>query len=97
MSAVPWIAERNGGLELSLRVTPRASRNAIEVSPEQLKVRVTAPADDGKANAAVVKQLAKRLGVPKSAISIVRGETARQKVLAVAGLSLKEAKDALSA
>lgn len=97
MATARWIVEREAGLELNVRVTPRASRNAIEASPEQLKVRVTAPADAGKANAAVIKQLAKRLGVPKSAIRIVRGQTARQKVLAVADISAKEVQDALAA
>ncbi len=97
MTTAPWIVERENGLELNVRVTPRASRNAIEATPEQLKVRVTAPADGGKANAAVVKQFAKKLGVPKSAITIVRGQTARQKLLSVAGISRQEAQDALSA
>ncbi len=50
-----------------------------------LRVRVNAVPDKGKANAAVAALLAKALGVPKSAVSVVSGETARMKTLDVAG------------
>lgn len=50
-----------------------------------LRLRVTAVPDKGKANAAVIALLAKALGVPKSAMSVTAGETARLKTLAVAG------------
>ena len=50
-----------------------------------LRVRVSAVPDKGKANAAVVALLAKALGVPKSAVSVVSGETARMKTLAIVG------------
>lgn len=50
-----------------------------------LRVRVSAVPDKGKANAAVVALLAKALGVPKSAVSVVSGETARMKTLDVVG------------
>jgi uncharacterized protein len=50
-----------------------------------LRVRVSAVPDKGKANAAVVALLARAFDVPKSAVSLVSGETARQKTLAIAG------------
>lgn len=50
-----------------------------------LRMRVKAVPDKGKANAAVVALVAKALGVPKSAVSVVSGETARLKTLAVVG------------
>jgi uncharacterized protein len=50
-----------------------------------LRVRVNAVPDKGKANAAVVALLARALGVPKSAVSVASGETARMKTLAVVG------------
>ncbi len=79
------------GLSLFVRVTPNAGRDAIEGVEQRddgsavLRVRVKAVPDKGKANAAVVALLAKALGVPRSAVTVVSGETARLKTLAVVG------------
>lgn len=79
------------GLSLFVRVTPNSGRDAIEGvefrddGTAVLRLRVRAVPDKGKANAAVVALLAKALGVPKSAVGVVSGETARLKTLAVAG------------
>ncbi len=76
---------------LRVRVTPNAGADRIETSEIRddgeavLRVRVAAVPDKGKANAAVVALLAKALGVPKSAVSVVSGETARVKTLEIAG------------
>lgn len=71
------------GTELSVRVIPKASRNAIRREGALLRVQVTAVPEDGKANAAVVKLLSKALGLPKSRLTLIRGETARDKVFRV--------------
>ncbi|EPX79812.1 DUF167 domain-containing protein [Salipiger mucosus] len=71
------------GDTITLRVTPRAGRNEIREEEGRLSVRVTAPPEDGKANAAVVKLLSKALGVPKSRLTLVRGATSRDKVFRV--------------
>ncbi|MWD26840.1 DUF167 domain-containing protein [Aquicoccus sp. SCR17] len=71
------------GAEIAVRVTPRASRNAVEAEGGTIRVRVTAPPEDGKANVAVQKLLAKALGLPKSRLVLVRGATARDKVFRV--------------
>ena len=73
---------------ITLKVTPNASENAILTPPEgslpdQLLVRVTATAEDGKANAAVLKMLSKALGVPKSSLTIVRGMKTRVKTVQI--------------
>ena len=79
------------GLSLFVRVTPNAGRDAIEGVAVRddgtavLRLRVKAVPDKGKANAAVLVLLAKALGVPKSALSVVNGETARLKTIAVVG------------
>ena len=76
---------------LSLRVTPNAGRDSVdgvEVRDDGstvLRLRVKAVPDKGKANAAVIALLAKSLGIPKSAIALVSGETARLKTLRLAG------------
>ncbi|RMC33348.1 DUF167 domain-containing protein [Paracoccus alkanivorans] len=68
------------GSEIRLRVTSRARRNAISIDGDEIRVHVTAPPEDGKANAAVVKLLAKSLGVAKSRLTLLRGVTSRDKV-----------------
>ena len=77
-------------MELDIRVQPRASRNAIEIDGERITVRVTAAPESGKANAAVVALLAKRLGVPKRSVQIVRGHKSREKRIHIDGMSASE-------
>jgi uncharacterized protein (TIGR00251 family) len=80
-----------GALRLRVRLTPRGGRDRIDgFSPDAaagrvLRVRVAAPPVDGAANAALVRLLAKAMGVPRSAVTIVSGDTARDKTLEVAG------------
>lgn len=78
-----------GPVRLSIRVVPRASRDRIgRGDGGQIRVWVTAPPAEGKANKAVIKLLSKRLGVPKSRLSIVSGASSRNKVLEVDGLEM---------
>lgn len=58
-------------------------------------VRVTAPPIDGRANAALVKLIAKRAGVPKGRVSIVRGERSRDKLVRVEGIGEADLRQAL--
>ncbi|WP_448192394.1 DUF167 domain-containing protein [Azospirillum sp. sgz301742] len=79
------------GIRAVLRVTPKASRNAVAGLADTvdgrkaLKVTVTTVPEDGKANEAVIKLLAKLWHVPKSSITVVAGHTDRNKILHVAG------------
>jgi uncharacterized protein YggU (UPF0235/DUF167 family) len=76
---------------LHLRVTPNAGADRIEGVEQRddgtavLRLRVAAVPDKGKANGAVIALLGKALGVPKSAIAVTLGETARLKTVAIAG------------
>jgi len=81
------IRERDDAITFEVRVAPRASRDRIVgVHEGALKVALTAPPVDGAANEALKKLVAKALGVPKSAVEILRGESARIKVLRVTGI-----------
>ncbi len=76
-----------GGVRFELRVSPRANRDAIGgVHGGALRVKVKAPPVDGKANAAIVKQLAKALRVPKRAVRIISGESSKTKRVEVDGV-----------
>lgn len=68
------------GTEISVRVTPRASRNAVLVEEGAIRVYVTVVPEDGKATKAVVDLLAKAMGVAKTRLVLLRGATARDKV-----------------
>lgn len=82
------IAERDGGVVFMVRLSPRASRDAIEGEHAgALKIRLTAPPVEGRANEALRRLLAERLNVPVSAVKIVAGETGRTKRVSIAGVS----------
>lgn len=78
----------NEDLTIAIRVLPRASKSEIVGMVEgTLKVRVTAPPVDGAANAEIIKLFAKTFAVAKSDISIISGETSRNKRIKIANLS----------
>jgi len=83
---------------LSVRVTPKAARDRIlGFDGDTVRIAVTAPPVEGRANDAVVKFLAKTLDLPASRFCVVRGHTQRNKVIAVDGLSGEEARSRLEA
>ena len=72
-------------MRVTVRVVPRARRRAVLVQADgTLKVWVTEPADEGRANAAVLEQLADHFGVRRRAVTLVRGQTSRQKLVEIA-------------
>ena len=82
------ISETAEGVVFAARVTPRASRNAIEGEYQgALRVRLTAPPVDDRANEALCRLLAQRLNVPASAVRIVAGGKSRTKRVSIAGVS----------
>jgi uncharacterized protein YggU (UPF0235/DUF167 family) len=81
------VAPSNGALIFWIRVTPRSSRDALTIDEGQVRARLRAAPVDGAANAALVVLLASRLRAPRSAITIIRGETARLKQVAITGLT----------
>ncbi|CAD7023179.1 hypothetical protein RHAB21_00141 [Pseudorhizobium halotolerans] len=84
-------SRRGDHLRLSVRLTPAGGRNSIDGAETAddgtvfLKARVSAVAEGGKANRALVELLAKSLRLPKSSFSILSGETARKKILRIDG------------
>jgi uncharacterized protein len=83
------INETAAGVTFAIKVQPRAKRNAIvgELG-DALKVALTAPPVDGKANEACVEFFAEVLRVPRSAVMIASGQTSRNKVIRVVGISV---------
>lgn len=76
------------GITFAVKVIPRARRDEIVgVEGDALKVRLSAPPVEGRANDALVKFLAVVLGVKRADVEIVRGETGRRKLVRVRGVS----------
>lgn len=92
-----WLAETDAGVRLSLRVTPRASVNAVDGEREgRLIVRVTAAPEGGNANAAVCRVIAKRLRIGKTSVEVTGGATSREKLVEIDGVTAQEVADALA-
>lgn len=85
-----------GGVEISVRAQPRASRSEVlGLHGTQIKIRIAAPPVDGAANTELIKLLAKALGVSRSALRVVRGEGSRSKVVRAEGATVVQARVAL--
>ena len=84
-------------VKISVRLQPKASREELRVWDEGgvLRVRVKEAPVDGAANAALVRLVAKYLGISRRAISIIHGATGRSKILKVEGLSARQIKNRL--
>jgi uncharacterized protein len=90
------ITNSPGGATFAVKVHPRAKKNAItgEVG-DALKLALTAPPVDGKANDACIDFFAKLLNVPRSSVTIAAGLTSRNKVIRVAGLTAEQVRERL--
>jgi len=92
----PFLKARKEGLTLQILLAPRSKSNSIRgMHGDRLKIALTAPPVDGKANAALCKFLAKLFGVRLSDIAVIHGLTSREKVVAVAGVELAAAESIL--
>jgi uncharacterized protein (TIGR00251 family) len=90
------VHDSQSGATFAVKVHPRAKKNAItgEVG-DALKVALTAPPVEGKANEACIEFFAKLLKVPRSSVTIAAGLGSRNKVIRVAGLSAQQARGRL--
>jgi uncharacterized protein (TIGR00251 family) len=93
-----WLTRHGAGAWVSLKVTPRAPNDGVRgievdgAGRQHLAVRVSAPPQAGKANAAVIRLLARRWRVPQADLEVVSGAGARRKVL-----QIRESSDAVIA
>lgn len=79
-----WCRWDGPDLILQVQVQPRASREAVAgVIGDHLKIRLTSPPVEGRANADLIALLAKLFGVPKNQITLLRGEASRRKQLRI--------------
>jgi uncharacterized protein (TIGR00251 family) len=90
------VRDSPSGATFAVKVQPRAKKNAItgEIG-DALKVAVTAPPVEGRANQACIEFFANLLDVPRSSVSIASGQNSRNKVIRVAGLSAEQVRQRL--
>jgi hypothetical protein len=92
------IHESAAGVTFAVKIHPRAKKDGITGElGDALKLSLTAPPVEGKANEACIEFFAKLLKVPRSSITIAAGQTSRNKVIRVAGLTAQQVRDRLSA
>ncbi|MFT4112701.1 MAG: DUF167 domain-containing protein [Silvibacterium sp.] len=94
--------DETGGVSIAVRVTPRASKSKIagiyeDPDGARVKIALAAPPVDGKANEALVAFVAEVLGVPRSAVTLMAGDTSRSKRLWVAGGAARDVVSRLEA
>lgn len=90
------IHESPVGVTFAIKVHPRAKKNAVTGEMgDALKVSLTAPPVEGKANEACIDFFAKFLKVPRSSVTIAAGQTSRNKVVRVAGLTTQQLRERL--
>jgi uncharacterized protein len=90
------IKESATGVTFAVKVHPRARKNAIAgVIGDALKLALTAPPVDGKANQAVIEFFADLFAISRSSITIASGETSRNKVIHVSGISAEQVRQKL--
>lgn len=81
-------SDQRGNVKLRVRVQPNASKTEITgFQQDALRIRINSPAQDGKANKALCRFLSKELGIPKSRICIEKGQTARNKLICIHGIT----------
>jgi uncharacterized protein len=85
------------GVSFAVKVHPRARKNAITGTVgDALKLALTAPPVEGKANQAVIEFFADLFAIPRSSVTIASGETSRNKIVRVAGVSKPVAEQKLA-
>jgi uncharacterized protein len=90
------IRENADGVSFAVRVHPRAKKNAITGElGDALKVSLTTPPIEGRANEACVEFFAKLLKVPRSSVTIASGQTSRNKMIRVAGVTAPQVRERL--
>ncbi len=91
------VKESNGAVSFGVKVHPRAKKNAITGElGEALKISLTTPPVEGRANEACIEFFAKLLKVPRSSVTIASGLTSRNKVVRVAGVTGQFVRERLS-
>ena len=93
---MPYLTDTPDGAVLSLRIIPRAHKNAIQGEHgDALKIRLCAPPVEGAANSALIEFLSDTLSIPRARVQLLSGATSRNKRILLAGLSTSAIRERL--
>ncbi|MBM3822561.1 MAG: DUF167 domain-containing protein [Verrucomicrobia bacterium] len=93
---MPWLRATKDGVILHVKAVPRAHRTEVAgVAGSELRIRVAAPPVDQAANRSLRDGLAEWLGIPKAAVTLIRGNTSAHKQFLVVGISMQTAAEKL--
>jgi uncharacterized protein len=93
---MPYLTDTPQGAVLTLRIIPRAAKNAIQgPHGDALKIRLSAPPVDGAANAVLIEFLADTLSLPRARIQLLSGQTSRTKRVRLEGMTADEVRGIL--
>lgn len=88
-----WLSTHDERLLLRIKAVPGASRDTIAgLLGDQLKIRIIAPPEGGKANQAIIGLLCEQLGIPRRQLTLISGHTARDKLIEIDGLDSSQAR-----
>ncbi|MCR6544541.1 DUF167 domain-containing protein [Dehalobacterium formicoaceticum] len=91
------LTEKDGNVILKVKVQPRASKNELAgILGDAVKLRITAPPVEGEANKAVIRFFARLFKLPQTSVQIISGDTSRNKVVELTGVTLKEVEDQIN-
>ena len=91
------LTTKEGGVTFAVRVQPRASKSGVAGELDgALKVRLAAPPVEGQANEELIRLLAELFDAPRRRIAILSGQTSKNKVVSVSGISVDEAERVLA-
>lgn len=84
------IKETDNGIILGFKISPNSSKNEFIKNGDEIKIKITAPPVDGKANKFLTEFLSKTFKVPKTSIKIIKGETSKEKTILISPISTEK-------
>ena len=77
------IKKTKDGIIFQIKISPNSSKNEVIKTPDLVKIKITAPPVDGKANKCLIEYLSKLFRIPKTSVEIIKGETSKEKTLLI--------------
>jgi hypothetical protein len=97
LSGLIKLTAKDGGISFAVRVQPRASKSGVAGELDgALKIRLAAPPVDGEANEELIRLLAKLFNVPRQQVTLASGQTSKNKLVRVSGISIEEGRKVLA-